>query len=59
MEEQQRDTINKDLFKMPGAQEDHLKEGTATHASIRAWRIPRTEKTGGLQSMGKQRDRHN
>ena len=43
---------------MPGAQEDHLKEGVATHASIRAWRIPWTEKTGGLQSMGKQRVRH-
>ena len=25
----------------------------ATHSSIPAWRIPRTEKPGGLQSMGR------
>ena len=31
-----------------------LKE-MATHSSILAWRIPWTEKTGGLQSMGSQR----
>ena len=30
----------------------------ATHSSILAWRIPRTEKPGGLQSMGLQRVRH-
>ena len=29
-------------------QEDALKKGTATHSSILAWRIPRTEETGGL-----------
>ena len=27
----------------------------ATHSSILAWRIPRTEEPGGLQSMGLQR----
>ena len=27
----------------------------ATHSSILAWRIPGTEKPGGLQSMGSQR----
>ena len=27
-------------------------EGMATHSSILAWRIPRTEKPGGLQSVG-------
>ena len=27
----------------------------ATHSSISAWRIPQTEKPGGLQSMGLQR----
>ena len=32
--------------------EDALKEGTATRSSILAWRIPQTEETGGLQSMG-------
>ena len=32
--------------------EDSLKEGMATHSSILAWRIPWTEKPGGLQSQG-------
>ena len=30
----------------------------ATHSSILAWKIPWTEKPGGLQSMGSQRIRH-
>ena len=30
----------------------------ATHSSIPAWRIPRTEEPGGLQSTGSQRVRH-
>ena len=34
--------------------EDLLEKGTATHSRILAWRIPRTEKLGGLQSMGSQ-----
>ena len=38
-------------------QEDPLEEGMATHSSILAWRIPRTEDPGGLQSMGLQRVR--
>ena len=33
-------------------QEDPLEAGMATHSSILAWRIPWTEKLGGLQSMG-------
>ena len=28
--------------------EDPLEEGTATHSSILAWRIPWTEEPGGL-----------
>ena len=32
-----------------------LEEEMATHSSIFAWRIPWTEKPGGLQSMGSQR----
>ena len=32
-------------------QEDPLEEEMATHSSILAWRIPRTEEPGGLQSM--------
>ena len=38
--------------------EDPLEEGMATHSSILAWRIPWTEKLGGLQSIGSQRVRH-
>ena len=30
--------------------EDPLEEGRATHSSILAWRIPRTEEPGGLQA---------
>ena len=32
--------------------EDPLEKRMATHSCILAWRIPRTEKPGGLQSMG-------
>ena len=32
--------------------EDPLDEEMATHSSILAWRIPWTEESGGLQSMG-------
>jgi len=31
----------------------------ATHSSILAWKIPRTEEPGGLQSMGTQGVGHN
>ena len=37
------------------AGEDPLKEEVATHSSTLAWKIPRTEETGGLQSIGLQR----
>ena len=33
---------------------DLLEEGMATHSSILAWRIPRKEEPGGLQSMWSQ-----
>ena len=39
-------------------QEDPLEEEIATHSSILAWEISRTEEPGGLQSMGLQRVRH-
>ena len=39
-------------------QEDPLEEGVATHSSILAWRIPWTEKPGGLWSTGLQSIRH-
>ena len=35
--------------------EDPLEKEMATHSSILAWRIPWTQKPGGLQSMGSQR----
>ena len=38
--------------------EDPLEKGMATHSSILAWRIPWTEESCGLQSMGLQRVRH-
>ena len=38
--------------------EDPLEEGTATHSSVLAWRIPRTEEPSRLQSMGSQRVGH-
>ena len=38
--------------------EDPLKKKIATHSSILAWKIPWTEKPGGLQSMGSQRVGH-
>ena len=39
-------------------QEDPLEKGIATHSRILAWRIPWTEESGGLQSMGSQRVEH-
>ena len=43
----------------PLGEEDPLEEEMATHSSIPAWRIPRTEEPGGLQPMGSQRVGHN
>ena len=39
-------------------QEDPLEEGMAAHSGVLAWRIPWTEESGGLQSMGLQRVKH-
>ena len=39
--------------------EDPLKEEMSTHSSILAWKIPWTEKPGGLQFIGSPRVRHN
>ena len=47
-------TIAGDPGSIPG-QEDLLEKEMATHSSILAWRIPRTEEPGGLQSMASQR----
>ena len=34
--------------------EDPLEEGMESHSNILAWRIPRTEELGGLESTGLQ-----
>ena len=39
-------------------QEDPLEKRMATHSSILAWRTTWTEESGGIQSMGSQRVRH-
>ena len=39
--------------------EDPLEKEMTTYFSILAWRIPRTEEYGGLQSTGSQRVKHN
>ena len=40
------------------SQEDPLEVEMAAHSSILAWKTPRTEESGGLQSKGSQRVRH-
>ena len=39
-------------------QEDPLEEEISIHSSILAWRNPYREESGGLQSTGSQRVRH-
>ena len=39
--------------------EDPLEKEMETHSSILTWRIPWTEESGGLQTMGLQRVGHN
>ena len=38
--------------------EDPLEKEMATHSSTLAWKIPRMEEPGGIQSMGSQRVGH-
>ena len=38
--------------------EDSLEEEVATHSTILAWKIPRIEELGGLQSVGSRRVGH-
>ena len=52
-------TAMQDAWVWSLGQEDLLEKGMDTHFSILAWRIPRVEKLGGLQSMGSQRVGHN
>ena len=39
--------------------EDSLEKEMATHSSILAWKIPKTEEPGRQQSIGSQRTEHN
>ena len=43
---------------IPVGWDDPLEQKMATHSSILAWKIPWTEESSGLQSMGSQRVRH-
>ena len=40
------------------SREDFLEKGMATHFSVLAWRIPRTQEFGGPHSTGSQRVVH-
>ena len=40
-------------------QEDALEKERAPHSSVLAWKIPRIEESGGLQSVELQRIGHN
>ena len=42
----------------PWIRKDPLEEDMGMHSSILAWRIPWTEESGGLQSMGSHRVGH-
>ena len=48
----------RDMGLSPGLRRS-LEKGTATHSHILAWRIPKAEESGGSQSLGLQRIRHN
>ena len=41
-----------------GAYKNRTEKAMAPHSSTLAWKIPRTEEPGGLQSMGSLRVRH-
>ena len=45
-----------DSGSIPGLGRSTRQQGMATHSSVLVWEIPWTEETGGLQSMGSQRD---
>ena len=50
--------VVKNLPSMQKTWVQSLEKGMATHSNILAWKIPRTEEPGGLQSMGSQTVRH-
>ena len=48
----------RDVGSIPGSGRP-LEEGMASHSTMFAWRMPRTEEPSGVQSMGLQRVGHN
>ena len=46
------------LMKPSLGRDDPLEKEMAAHSSLLAWRVPRTEEPGGLQSMGSRRVGH-
>ena len=48
----------RDTGSIPGSGRS-LEQGMETHSSIFAWRMPRAEEPGGLQSIGLKRVSHN
>ena len=48
-----------DNWVQPLELEDPLEKEMATYSSILDWKIPWTEKPGGMQSIGSQRVGHN
>ena len=51
-------TTMREMWVQSVSREDLLEKEMATHSSVLAWKIPRMEKPGGLQSMGSQRVGH-
>ena len=52
-----KESCSEEAQVQPLGGEGPLEAGMTTHSSILAWRIPRTEEPGGLQSTGLQRVR--
>ena len=52
------DPVMQDTRVQSLSRKDPLKEEIASHSSILAWRIPWTEESGGLWSIGSQRVGH-
>ena len=54
----ERWTINKELSKICSVLDSDMEKAVAPHSSTLAWKIPRTEEPGRLQSMGSLRVGH-
>ena len=50
--------VNVNLYQNKDLLATQAEKEMATHSSILAWRIPRTEEPGGLLSVGSQRVEH-